>query len=108
MSLLEMWERADENSALRRRFPTRLDLKRANSADVRERIAYEDRHPRNAKDNTGFPDDWPEASSISELFDKPKPELEEIEANVATAWDLGVSLPSGHPFAPVVDGRQAA
>jgi hypothetical protein len=24
------------------------------------------------------------------------------------AWDLGVSLPVGHPFAPVVNGRQAA
>jgi hypothetical protein len=31
-----------------------------------------------------------------------------IEAQVGIAWDLGVSLPQGHPFAPVVDGKQAA
>ena len=30
------------------------------------------------------------------------------KAQAETAWDLGVSLPTGHPFAPVVDGKLAA
>lgn len=30
------------------------------------------------------------------------------KAQVELAWDLGTSLPEGHPFAPSVDGKQAA
>lgn len=63
MSLLELWERAHPNSALRLRFPTRLHMQRILSSDVRRRIDYEERHPRPARDNTGFPDDWPEFGS---------------------------------------------
>jgi len=29
-------------------------------------------------------------------------------AQSEVAWDLGVSLPDGHPFAPIVDGGAAA
>lgn len=30
------------------------------------------------------------------------------ETQAELAWDLGVSLPEGHPFAPVVEGQHAA
>lgn len=31
-----------------------------------------------------------------------------MDAQAEIAWDLGVSLPEGHPFAPIVDDRLAA
>ena len=33
--------------------------------------------------------------------------LEDLDVS-ALVWDLGASLPEGHPFAPTVAGRQAA
>lgn len=89
-SFRELWERAHPNSALRRRFPTGASA--AHAADVRREIAYDSKFPRKALTNTGFPDD----------YDLLPPNWQEV------LWDLGVSLPKGHPFAPVVDGKEAA
>lgn len=43
-----------------------------------------------------------------ELCECTDEDFAEMGAYVGTAWDLGVSLPAGHPFAPVVDGLAAA